>query len=44
MKMDVLERYGDDICPFSKLNELGIAAVREQRTVTKEFSEYINQQ
>lgn len=44
MKMDVLERYGDDICPFSKLNELGIAAVRGQRTVTKEFSEYMNQQ
>ena len=42
MKMDVLEEYPKEFCGFSKLQELGIKAVRGPRTVTEDFLEYIN--
>jgi len=41
MRMDIVKQYPDDLCPFSKLRELGIAVVRGARTVTREFLEYI---
>ena len=44
MKVDVLKQYPDDLCPFSKLKELGINAVRGPRRVTKEFSDFIDRQ
>ena len=42
MKMDVIEEYPKEFCGFSKLQELGIKAVRGPRTVTEDFLKYIN--
>ncbi len=42
MRMDVLETYPDDVCPFSRLKKLGIRAVRGPRAVTPEFIEYLS--
>ncbi|MBQ1826931.1 MAG: MmcQ/YjbR family DNA-binding protein, partial [Erysipelotrichaceae bacterium] len=44
MKMDVLKQYPDELCPFSRLKELGISAVRGPRRVTREFSDFIDRQ
>lgn len=42
MRIKRLKKYKRTICPFKKLNELGINAVRGPRLATKEFLEYIN--
>ena len=41
MRMDVLKDYEDGVCGFSKLQELGIKAVRGPRTVTEDFLKYM---
>lgn len=41
MEMDVLETFDKGKCPFPKLGELGIKAVRGPRRVTAEFLEYM---
>lgn len=35
-------RYDDSFCPFSRLNELGIRAVRSARRVGAEFTKYMD--
>lgn len=42
MKMDVEKIYPADVCPFSRLQQLGIAAVRGPRRVTEEFLRYMD--
>lgn len=41
MKMDVLKEYPRELCPFKKLNELGIKAVRGPRLANDEFLEFM---
>ena len=41
MKMDVITEYPPDYCPFAKLNELNIRAVRGPRKTNAELDRYL---
>ncbi|MBQ8131525.1 MAG: MmcQ/YjbR family DNA-binding protein [Bacilli bacterium] len=42
MEIELLEVYDKKICPFSKLKEYGVNAVRGPRFMPKELSDYLN--
>ena len=42
MRMDVLQEYPAEYCPFRKLNEFGIRAVRGPRRVNDSLNEYLS--